>query len=59
MGVTLGQRRVLGRPVKPGDDTGECDDSGACCALARFPISDSHFKQPRVRVLAPPREVSF
>jgi hypothetical protein len=45
--------RVLGRPVKPDDDSGEC------CTLARFTISDSNFKQPRRFVPAPWREFGF
>ena len=53
VGGTFRQPGVLGRPVKPGDDSCEC------CALVRFTTSDSNFKQPSASVLAPPRELGF
>src|SRR5947208_468487 len=46
VGVTLRRPGVLGRPVKPGDDCGEC------CALCASSLSIHNFKQPRFRVLA-------
>jgi hypothetical protein len=44
--------RILGATAPQGDAYRER------CALARL-CSDSHFKQPSVGVLAPPREVGF
>jgi hypothetical protein len=51
--ASSGAAHRLGRPVEPGDHVCEC------CALARFTIFDSNFKQPRRFVLAPPRELGF
>jgi hypothetical protein len=38
---------------------GVCRDNGAVFVAHLAKISDSNFKQPRARVLAPPRELGF
>jgi hypothetical protein len=51
--VTLKQPRLLGRPVKPGDDNGEC------CAFMRFATSDSRFQTAKRLRPRAPRELGF